>query len=188
MEKSQIELESSLSAISDENSGRSKLGSNLKPEWQFKPGVSGNPGGKATLDQQFLEEWGEGTLEKLASLTKGELVALIKRCSGAAWGVGLMTHDEAYEASCLKLLALGLKAQTSSQAIPALREWADRTRGKPAQTVALNVKTDNLSKLTDDKLLALERELSRLTGCDAMVIAPMPKKLGGGSVDDEPAI
>lgn len=57
------------------------------------------------------------------------------------------------------------------------KELIDRDEGKPAQTVAMSVETKGIDKLTTDRLLALERHLAELTGVNALVIPPPPKKL-----------
>lgn len=62
-------------------------------------------------------------------------------------------------------------------AIRAVNAVLDRLDGRPSQSVAMTVEDKGISKLSTDRLLALERELARLTGQDAIVIAPMPSKL-----------
>jgi len=54
--------------------------------------------------------------------------------SGAVWGIALKTDEEAYDAICLKLLNAGLADDNISRSLPALKEWLDRRRGKPAGT------------------------------------------------------
>lgn len=114
---------------------------------------------------------------KLAEMSKSELIALICRVGGAVWGVGIMTDDEAYEAACLKLLHGGLTEKDVWKALPTLKEWMDRRKGKPAQSIAMTVENKGISQLSDDRLLRLERELARITGQEAVVIAPIPGKL-----------
>lgn len=114
---------------------------------------------------------------KLEGMTKEELIALLKRIAGAFLGCAVMTDDEAYEAACLKLLHGGLSERDVWKALPTLKEWMDRRRGKPAQSIAMTVENKGISTLSDEKLLRLEAELARLTGQDAVLIAPMPKRL-----------
>lgn len=112
-------------------------------------------------------------LSRLESMPKEELTALIKRICGARWGeVGMMSDDEAYEAVCLKMLHGGLTQPDIYKALPALKEWTDRRKGKPAQSVALTVEDKGLSKMATSRLLALERELARVTGEDELLVLP----------------
>ena len=53
-----------------------------------------------------------------------------------------------------------------------LRELVDRLDGKAPQSIAMTVKADPVSKLTDDQLATL------LANCpNPMIIPPMPKKI-----------
>jgi hypothetical protein len=76
------------------------------------------------------------TLASLDGMSKEELIALIKRVSGAMWGIGIMSDDDAYDTICLKLLHAGLTDDNITRALPALKEWLDRKKGKPLQSVA----------------------------------------------------
>lgn len=144
----------------------------------FKPGVSGNPGGKPSPNRiRLKEKISDRDLAKLDLMTKNQLVALIKRCASAIWKYALMDEDESYEAVCLKLLSMGLSEEQSYKALPPLKEWMDRRKGKPKQSIEMAVENKGLGKLETDRLLALERELARLTGQDALVIAPMPERI-----------
>lgn len=58
------------------------------------------------------------------------------------------------------------------------KEAIDRDEGKPAQTSTITLESKGIDKLTTDRLLALEQHLARITGANALVIPPMPKKLG----------
>lgn len=54
----------------------------------------------------------------------------------------------------------------------------DRVEGKSAQTLHVGTTEEaDISKIADERLLRLERELSRITGADAVLIAPEPKRL-----------
>ncbi len=57
--------------------------------------------------------------------------------------------------------------------VPAIRELLDRVDGKAPQSVSMTVKTDPVSKLTDDQLAAILAHLPN----NPMVIPPMPKKI-----------
>lgn len=115
--------------------------------------------------------------QHLESMSKEGLIGLIQRVSGAMWGIGLKTQDDVAEAFKLKLAISGMAERDMFKALPIMREWFDRSLGKAAQSIAMTVEDKGLSKLSDEKLLRLERELARLTGQDSIVIAPMPQKL-----------
>lgn len=89
-----------------------------------------------------------------------------------------MTVEERMEAAKLKLWHGGLSEKEIMKALPALREVMDRERGKPSQSIAMTVEDKGIGKLSDERLMRLERELARMTGEDALVIAPVPGKLG----------
>src|SRR5687767_1377392 len=64
---------------------------------------------------------------RLDGMTKPELIALIKLVCGARWGeIALLSEEEAYNATMLKLLHGGLTAADIGRALPPLKEWADR--------------------------------------------------------------
>lgn len=150
----------------------------IKPQL-FKPGQSGNPNGKAPGTKNAVTIGGpiaQETLDKLQTYSKPELIALIKKVSGAVWGVGMMSEDEAFDAVKLKLLHTGLNSDSSS-AFNALKEWSDRTKGKAAQSISMKVDVDPLSKLSNDRLIKLEQSLAKMTGQEAVLIPPMPDLL-----------
>ena len=163
-----------------ESDNKQEIQLKSKP-WQFQPGVSGNPLGRPAGTKNhatITAEIGAETLDKLEGMTKRELIALIRRVSVAMWGIGVMTDDEAYDAICLKLLHGGLAQTDMWKALPPLKEWTDRKRGKPAQSIAMKVEVDPLSKLSSDRLLCLERNLAKMLGKEAVVIPPIPELLG----------
>ncbi len=146
----------------------------------FAPGNVANPNGrgvgtpnKVKLGEPISQE----TLDKLETFSKPELIQLIRKVSGAVWGIGIMNDDEAFECVRLKLLHTGLTSESANSSLSVLREWSDRTKGKPAQSIQMKVEDVGLTKLSDDRLLRLERELARQTGMDAILISPEPKKL-----------
>lgn len=113
-------------------------------------------------------------LAELESMPKEALIGLIQRVSGAAGllQAALMTEEQAYDAVCLKFLADGLSQKEIWKALPPLKEWADRRKGKPAQSIAMTVKQDPLASAKDEdiiRLLAMMKE--------PMIISPMPKRL-----------
>jgi hypothetical protein len=114
----------------------------------------------------------EEDLVMLESLQKHDLIALIKRVSGAIWGIGCKTDEEIDAAMRLKLAHSGLSEEQVHKYLPAIKEYYDRTKGKPAQSVQLTVKDDGLSKLSTEKLLRLAAMME-----EPVLIAPMPGKL-----------
>lgn len=118
-------------------------------------------------------------LSYLDDMSHGDLISLCRRVCAARWGeVALLSVDERFEAAKLKLWHGGLTEKEIGRALPILREAMDREKGKPAQSIAMTVEDKGLGKLSDDRLMRLERELARMTGEDALVVAPMPGKLG----------
>lgn len=142
---------------------------------QFQPGNNANPNGRRRI--RTLEKISDRDLEKLEQMTKDQLVTLIKRCAAAVWKYALMDEDESYEAVCLKLKTMGLSEEQSYKALPPLKEWMDRRKGKPKQSIDMVVEDKGIGKLATDRLLALERELARVTGQEALVIAPPPARI-----------
>ncbi len=57
--------------------------------------------------------------------------------------------------------------------VAAIRELIDRIEGKAPQSIAMTVKADPVSKLSDDQLAAILAALPN----NPMVIPPMPKKI-----------
>jgi hypothetical protein len=111
-------------------------------------------------------------LVRLESLHKHDLIALIKRVSGAIWGIGCKTDEEIDAAMRLKLAHSGLSEDQVHKYLPAVKEYYDRTKGKPAQSIQMTVKDEGLNKLATDKLLRLAAMLD-----EPVVISPMPGKL-----------
>jgi len=156
---------------------------NAKP-WLFQPGNNANPSGRPQGAKNMPNLGGpitQETLDKLETFSKPELIKLIKKVSGAIWGVGIMSDDEAFQAVRLKLLHTGLTSESANSSLNVLKEWADRTKGKPAQSIAMKIETNPLEKMSTDRLVRLEQTVSKMLGSDAVVIPPMPEKLG----DDE---
>lgn len=146
---------------------------------QLLPGQSGNPNGKPPCaSDKPRERITQEILDKLDGMNKPELIKLIKKVGGAMWGIGLMSDDEAFECVRLKLLTTGLTSESANSSLSVLKEWSDRTKGKPAQSIAMKIETDPLQKMSTDRLIRLEQEIARMTGNDAVIIPPMPQKLG----------
>lgn len=99
-------------------------------------------------------------LEKLEGYSKEELIALIKRVSGAMWGYALLDDEQKAEAARLKLYNLGMTATEVHKVVPALDKWFDRTVGKAAQSIQLdanmNVVTVNATIRFADQPIVIE--------------------------------
>ena len=59
--------------------------------------------------------------------------------------------------------------------VAAIRELIDRIEGKAPQSIAMTVKADPVSKLSDDQLALILAALPN----NPIVIPPMPKKISG---------
>ncbi len=119
----------------------------------------------------------EAELQTMEGMTKDDLITLINRVSGAMWGIGLKTREEIAEAFKLKLAISGMAEKDMFKALPIMREWFDRELGKASQSIAMTVESKGLDKLSDERLLRLEANLARMTGQEAIIIPPEPKKL-----------
>ncbi len=70
-------------------------------------------------------------LSRLDSLSREELIALVRRLDGAA--IGMMTKEEVAEAMLFKLAHTALTSRDTKDTLAAIREWLDRSEGKPMQ-------------------------------------------------------
>lgn len=125
-----------------------------------------------------LDPVSAATLSLLEQMSREELVGVIKRVCNARWGeVALMSKQERVEAGKLKLWHSGLTLADVYKALPMLKEAFDRDEGRASQNVNMNVEVSSLSKMSDERLLRLERELAKATGQEALVINQIPVKL-----------
>lgn len=114
------------------------------------------------------------TLTQLENMPRAALHSLLQRVCAARWGeIALMDEDASYDAVCLKLLHGGLTQADVWKALPSLKEWMDRRKGKPAQSIALDVSDTRMDRLPIDKLLRLAAMLD-----EPVIIAPMPSSDG----------
>lgn len=141
-----------------------------------------NPPQPAVIAHNEAETIDPATLAALNPMTKEELIALIRRVSGAMWGIAIQTQQEREDAMLLNLSILALTSDSAKAVVATTKEYFDRMRGKPAQTIDMTVKEKGVDGLTTDRLIALEKQLAQLSGCDALIIPPMPKPLGNDSV------
>ncbi len=79
-------------------------------------------------------------LERLGDMTQQQLVGLIKRVSGAMWGIGMQTQEERDAAILLKLSILALTSEEAKDVVSTAKEYFDRSRGRPMQSIDLNQK------------------------------------------------
>lgn len=87
-------------------------------------------------------------IAELETMPRSDLEALCRRVCGARWGkVAGLSEDEAYDAVSLKMLHGGLTEKEINKALPPLREWMDRKRGRPKQNVEMNVNMSLSSRL-----------------------------------------
>lgn len=82
----------------------------------------------------------EQTLSQLDKMDATALKLLIQRVSGAMWGVGLKTQEQRDEAILLKLSILALTSEEAKDVVATAKEYFDRSRGKPVQSVDINGK------------------------------------------------
>lgn len=73
-----------------------------------------------------------------------------------------------------KLVAIIQAGQPTTALVPAIKELLDRIDGKAPQSIAMTVKAEPVTKLSDEQL---NRILAALP--DPLIIPPMPKKLDG---------
>lgn len=82
----------------------------------------------------------EAQLQKLADMSKEQLITLIKRVSGAMWGIGMQTQEERDAAILLKLSILALTSEEAKDVVSTAKEYFDRSRGRPMQSIDVNQK------------------------------------------------
>lgn len=101
-------------------------------------------------------ELSESQLATLESMPHAELIALVRRVSGAtgALQAALMTKEEVAEAMKIKLAAQGLNERDMYKALPIMKEWFDREQGKATQRIEQKItKTTLAANLTNDQLM-----------------------------------
>ena len=113
-------------------------------------------------------------LHRLAALPPSVLESALMQSYAAAGFIddALMTDDEKDSAARAKLYRTGMSAAEVHKMVPALDKWYDRTMGKAPQSIAMTVKADPASSLSDDQLAALLALLP-----EPMIIPPLPKRL-----------
>lgn len=122
----------------------------------------------------------EAQLARMDAMSHEELKTLV-RASCALQGfikLALLTEEEAYKAIMLESLHRALNEEETRDFVAGSTQWLERKRGKVAQTVDMTLEDKRLERLPTDRLMRLEAELARLSGCDALIIAPEPQKLG----------
>lgn len=105
---------------------------------EFDP-LTGDP---MLMSSSNIPHKGDGIADLciLDKMTREQLIALITTVGGAIWGYALMNDEQKAEAARLKLYNLGMSSNEVQKVVPALDKWFDRTQGKAAQAVKLEVK------------------------------------------------
>jgi hypothetical protein len=84
--------------------------------------------------------------------------------------LSILTDDD-LRRECKESLVMMMRANKGKlNALASIRELLDRMDGKPAQSIAMTVKQEPVSRLTSDQLAALLAQLPN----DPIVIPPMP--------------
>lgn len=119
-------------------------------------------------------------LTALDSMTKQQLVALIKRIGGAMWGVVLMTDEQRAEAMLDRMAIIALTSADQKAASESMREWLDRKLGRSIQRIEqknLNINATTARELTTEEIMA------RLGGVGARELESSGVKLIGGRIE-----
>jgi hypothetical protein len=119
----------------------------------------------------------EAQLAQLDAMTPEQLKTLVRACNADRISYAIMTDDERKLALRVKLMTLAMLAKDDKVALNAISQLLDRIEGKPTQAVDVTVEDKGLGKLSTDRLLRLESELARITGSEALIIAPEPSLL-----------
>ena len=141
----------------------------------WSEGQSGNPAGRPVGSQNNATPWFTGELQqsdidKLKTMRRDDLIALMTKLGGII-GLALKTEQEIDDMMRLKLAYSGLNEERVHVYLPAIREYYDRTKGKPSQSVNMNVNDDRMDKLPIEQLLRLAAMLD-----EPVVIAPLKSK------------
>lgn len=116
-------------------------------------------------------------LSRLESMSNADLIDLVKRMACQCGLVASMSDEETAQAmlytlaeTALKPIVMGpnVKADIQSR-MNAIDKWLDRKKGKPVQSLDMNVKDDRMNKMDIDRLIRLAAQLD-----DPVIIPPMP--------------
>jgi hypothetical protein len=125
----------------------------------------------------------EITLEHLQSLSKEQLIDVIKLIGAARWAeIALFTKEETAEAMKLKLAHIGLTAGALNwqTAITAIEKWLDRQEGKPAQTI-----NNNNVNLTIAQLVDASYDFEKSLTAEQKAILLQPKQNSDKIIENE---
>lgn len=103
-------------------------------------------------------------IAKLDSMTKDDLITLIKLVYGAIWGYAILTADEKREAMRLRVANIALTSTDNETVLKACNQWLDREEGKPMQRIenkSLIVAVD-ATKRKDDAIIEANNLLKLL--------------------------
>ena len=119
------------------------------------------------------------SLSELITMPRPALEALTRRLLCQCGEAATMTEEETAQAALdilaetfLKPITMGMnvKADINSR-MAAIDKWLDRKKGKPIQSLDMNVKDTRVDKMEIDKLIKLAAMLD-----DPIIIAPLPTK------------
>lgn len=92
----------------------------------------------------------------LEGMSKDELIALIKRVSGAMWGVGLLTKDQKYQAMLDKAAIMALTTNDVNEFVKSSTQWMERTQGKVADRVEQTIRQSVVISVDERRKAASE--------------------------------
>ena len=118
-------------------------------------------------------------LSRLDSMSREELIDLVKRMACQCGLSAAMTDEETAQAmldtlaeTALKPIVMGINVKADIQSrMNAIDKWLDRKKGKPVQSLDMNVKDTRLETMAIDKLIRLAAMLD-----EPIIIPPMPLK------------
>lgn len=120
------------------------------------------------VESPVMSELSHEQIDNLGMLSKDQLIALIKRVSGAIWGYAMMDDAQKVEAARLKLYNLGMSSNEAREVVSALDKWFDRTQGKPKQQIEMTGKDGE--PLSIRLLAAQERLLKDVTPAKTLAL------------------
>lgn len=137
--------------------------------WQFQPGQSGNAGGTG------YQKYGDRVKYIEMKYTPEDILELTANPSK-------LNKLPVRDVQIIRRIAVTLAdiaPTTRTEIRMELESHLDRVEGKSTQTINVHTTEEQaISQLADDRLLRLEQELSRMTGSEAVLIAPEPVKIG----------
>ena len=121
--------------------------------------------GRKTDDDKFVAVT-DDVLAKLGQMTKAQLISLINDIGGAFWGAGIKTKEQREEAILLKLSILALTNNEAKDVVASSKEYFDRTRGRPQQSLDVSGKIGLVQIIMEAKRRELEAPTISSIGTD----------------------